>query len=268
MMKNVLLTGANGRIGKVLRQGLSGVYEVLRVSDLTPLGAAQPGEEVLHADLGNPQEAERVMEGIDCVVHMAGQSIEADWPTILAKNVSAVYNVFEAARKQNVKRVIFASSHHAIGFYRRDRVIDNQVPPRPDSRYGVSKAFGEALGRFYTDKYGLSVACLRIGVVRVKPEDVRHLSVWISQRDMIQLVRRCIEAPVYNYAMIYAVSANSRAFWKNPDAELIGYRPEDSADTYAAELIAAAKPENALAAPFQGGYYCPPEFCGDPSRID
>jgi uronate dehydrogenase len=267
-MKNILLTGANGRIGKVLRQGLRGVYEKLRVSDVTPLGAANPGEDMQYADLTDPQEAERVMEGIDCVVHMAGQSVEADWPAILAKNISAVYNVFEAARRQKVKRVIFASSHHAIGFYRRERIIDNQVPPRPDSRYGVSKAFGEALGRLYADKYGLAVACLRIGVVRVKPEDVRHLSVWVSPRDMLQLVRRCIDAPAYHYAMIYAVSANSRAFWKNPAAELIGYRPEDSADTYAAELLAAAKPENPLAAPFHGGYYCPPEFCGDPSRID
>lgn len=267
-MKNVLLTGANGRIGKVLRQALRGLYPLLRVTDLTPLGAAAPGEDVQTGDLTRPEEAERLMTGIDCVVHLAGQSVEADWPAILDKNIIAVYNVFEAARRRNVKRVIFASSHHAIGFYRRERIIDNRVPPRPDSRYGVSKAFGEALARFYADKYGLSVACLRIGVVRVKPEDVRHLSVWISPKDMAQLVRCCIDAPAIHYAMIYAVSANKNTFWNNPDAALVGYRPEDSADDYAAELLAAGKTEDPLAAPFQGGYYCPPEFSGEPSRID
>lgn len=267
-MTNVLLTGANGRIGKVLRQGLRGVYPLLRVTDLAPVGTAAPGEEVQTGDLTRPEDAERLMAGIDCVVHMAGQSVEAAWPAILEKNIVAVYNVFEAARKQKVRRVIFASSHHAIGFYRRERVIDNTVPPRPDSHYGVSKAFGEALARLYADKYGLSVACLRIGVVRVKPEDVRHLSVWISPRDMIQLVRRCIEAPALHYAMIYAVSANKNSFWNNPDAKIVGYQPEDTADVYAAELLAASKGEDPVAAPFQGGYYCPPEFCGELSRID
>jgi uronate dehydrogenase len=267
-MNSVLLTGANGRIGKVLREGLRGVVPLLRVTELTPLSEAQPGEELQYADLTKMDECERVMAGIDCVVHMAGQAVEADWDAVLEKNIIAVYNVFEAARKQKVQRVIYASSHHAIGFYRRSRRIDNMVAPRPDSRYGVSKVFGEAMGRLYADKYGLSVACLRIGVHRPAPEDVRHLSAWISSRDITQLVRRCIEAPPFHYAMIYAVSKNSRSFWDNPDAKLVGYEPQDSADDYAEQLLSANVKEDPIAEPFQGGYYCPREFVGDPKRVD
>ncbi len=267
-MKNILLTGAAGRIGKSLRENLRGAYPLLRVTDIALLGAAQAGEEVQQADLTDLEAVERVMDGIDCVVHMAAQGVEADWANVLNKNIVAVYNVFEAARKMKVKRVIYASSHHAIGFYRRSRVIDNTVAPRPDSRYGVSKVFGEALGRLYADKHGLSVACIRIGVCRVKPEDVRHLSVWVSYGDMARLVRACIGARDFHYLTIYGVSKNSCSFWKNPDAKLVGYEPADSADDYAAELLAAATPEDPLAAPFHGGYYCPREFSSDPSKID
>ena len=219
-------------------------------------------------DLRDPASLERACEGIDTVVHLAGQSIEADWPTVMETNIAGAYSLFEAARRQNVKRVIFASSHHAIGFYRREDVLDNAVPPRPDSRYGLSKAFGEALGRYYADKFGMSVACIRIGVCRTRPEDVRHLSIWISEDDMARLIRCCIEAPAYHYLMLYGISANTRFFWTNPDAARIGYVPQDNAETYAAELGAPAQDESEVSAAFQGGYYCPPEFSGDISCID
>ncbi|MEP9379858.1 NAD(P)-dependent oxidoreductase [Aquabacter sp. CN5-332] len=263
----VLITGATGRVGSVLRQKLAGRYAVLRMADIVPLEAG-PGEETCHLDVTDPASIEAALEGIDCVVHLAGQAIEADWDAILSKNISGVYNLFEAARRKGVERVVFTSSHHAIGFYRRDEIIDNEVAPRPDSRYGVSKVFGEALGRLYADKYGLAVACIRIGVVRRKPEDLRHLSVWVSEDDFTRLVARCIEAPRYHYLMLYGISANPRAFWENPDAEKIGYVPQDSAEDYAAGLEERPTGNAAVTELFQGGYYCAAEFAGDPSRVD
>jgi uronate dehydrogenase len=264
----VLLTGPTGRIGRVLRSKLARRYALLRLGDNVAIGEVGPGEEPCRMDLRDPASLERACEGIDTVVHLAGQSIEADWPTIMEANIAGAYSLFEAARRQNVRRVIFASSHHAIGFYRREEVLDNAVPPRPDSRYGLSKAFGEALGRFYADKFGMSVACIRIGVCRTRPEDVRHLSIWISENDMARLIGCGIEAPAYHYLMLYGISANTRFFWTNPDAARIGYVPQDNAETYASDLGVPPQTESEVSAAFQGGYYCPPEFRGDPSRID
>jgi uronate dehydrogenase len=264
----VLMTGPTGRIGRILRANMAGRYDVLRLGDRVPMGEPGPNEELCTMDLHDPASLDRACEGIDTIVHLGGQAIETDWDTILQTNIAGGYNLFDAARRQKVKRVIFTSSHHAIGFYRRDQVVGNEVPPRPDSRYGLSKAFGEAMGRYYADKFGMEVACIRIGVCRTKPEDVRHLSIWISEDDMTHLIQRCIEAPAYHYLMLYGISANTRFFWKNPDAEKIGYRPKDNAEDYAAELSAKEKPEGPVSAAFQGGYYCPPEFTGDISKID
>src|SRR5271170_4237270 len=176
-MKRILITGAAGQIGKALRQGLRGSYPLIRLLDVAPLGAAEKGEEVLTADIRDPAAIETATAGIDCVVHLAGQATEAPWEKVLPLNIEGCYNVFEAARRNGVKRIVFASSNHAIGFHRRERFIDNRVAPRPDSRYGVSKVFGEALGRLYADKHGLSVACLRIGAFRRldRPVDARQL---------------------------------------------------------------------------------------------
>ena len=165
------------------------------------------------------------MEGIDVVVHMGGRGTEAEWEVIHEKNIVGTYNVFEAARRQKVRRVIYASSHHAVGFYRRSNTLDLSVAPRPDGPYGVSKVFGEALGRMYADKHGMSVVSLRIGAFRQKPEDIRHLSVWLSPRDCLQLIIKCIEAPDLHYAVIYGISNNTRSIWDNSGAALIGYKP-------------------------------------------
>lgn len=266
--QRILMTGPSGRIGRILRQSFTGRYNLLRMGDIVPMGHAAQGEELYHMDLGDMASLDRACAGIDCIVHLAGQSTEAEWETIFERNIVGLRNLFEAARLNGVKRVIFASSHHAIGFYRRKRIIDNAVPPRPDSRYGVSKAFGEALGRYYADKFGMQVACIRIGVCRPRPEDVRHLSIWISEKDMALLVQRCIEAPAYHYLMLYGISANTRFFWKNPDAARIGYLPRDNAEIFADELARNASTDVAASAEFQGGYYCPPEFTGDVSTIE
>jgi len=269
-MKKILITGAAGQIGVALREGLRGRYPLLRLSDIASLGAAGPGEEIRNVDLRDAAAVEKSMEGIDCVVHLGGVSVEDSWDKVMPMNIEGCYNVFEAARRQRVKRVIFASSNHAIGFHRRERFIDDSVVPRPDTRYGVSKVFGEALGRLYADKHGMSVACLRIGTFRNpdRPAEARQLLTWISHRDMVQLVGRCIDHPEYHFEVVYGVSNNLRSRWDNTNAKFLGYRPEDDSEVFAAEILAEGKKENEIAAQFHGGFYCPIEFSGDTGKID
>lgn len=221
-------------------------------------------------DITDPAQTERAMEGIDCVVHLAGILDEDSWERIHRMNIEGCYNVFEAARAAGVKRVVFASSNHAVGFHRRDRMIDDQVVPRPDSRYGLSKVFGEAVDRLYADKYGLSVACLRIGSFRPddKPTAPRHLYTWISHRDTVQLVQRAIDHPSYHFVVIYGVSDNARNRWNNANARSLGYRPEDDAQNYAKDIFASGAREDEREALFHGGFGCLNEFAGDIGAID
>jgi uronate dehydrogenase len=269
-MKRILITGAAGQIGNALREGLRGSYPLIRLLDVASLGEATAGEEVIIADIRDIAAMEKAMTGIDCVVHLAGASVESPWDKVLPLNIEGCYNTFEAARRQGVRRLIFASSNHAVGFHRRERFIDNTVVPRPDTRYGASKVFGEALGRLYADKYGLSVACLRIGTFRNpdRPAETRQLLTWISHRDMVQLVRRCIDYPHYHFVIVYGVSNNLRSRWDNSNAKFLGYRPEDDSEMFAPEILAKGEKENEIAAQFHGGFYCPMEFAGDTTLID
>jgi len=269
-MNRILITGAAGQIGRALRAGLRGHYSLVRLLDIAPLGTAEAGEEVSTTDIRDMAAVEQAMAGIDCVVHLAGIAVEDAWEKVLPMNIAGCYNVFEGARRRGVKRIVFASSNHVVGFHRRERFLDAAVEPRPDSRYGVSKAFGEALGRLYADKHGLAVACLRIGTFRVpdRPGELRQLLTWISHRDMVQLVRRCIDHPHYHFVVVYGVSNNLRNRWDNTGAKFLGYRPEDDAEAFAAEILAQNKPENALSALFHGAHYCPMEFSGDVEEID
>jgi len=269
-MERILITGAAGQIGEALRKGLGGSYSLVRLLDIAPLGNAEDGEEIVAADIGDIAALEKAMTGIGAVVHLAGASQEAEWEKVLPLNIAGCYNVFEAARRQGVKRVVFASSNHAIGFHRRERFIDNTVAPRPDSRYGVSKVFGEALGRLYADKHDISVACLRIGTFRRadRPTTARELLTWISHRDMAQLVRCCIDHPNYHFVIVYGVSNNLRSRWDNTNVKFLGYRPEDDSEVFAPEIFAQGKKENEISAQFHGAHYCPMEFTGDAAQID
>lgn len=267
---NVLITGAAGSIGSVLRRGLAGRYDLLCLADIAPQRAAGDGERCIALDVRDARATEDAFRGMDCVVHLAGIPVEPAenaWEQILPANVVGTWNVFEAARRAGVRRVVFASSNHAIGFYRRESVIDDTVPPRPDTCYGVSKVFGEAVGRLYADKHGLSVACLRIGSFRERPEDRRQLATWLSHRDGVQLFRRCIEAPDFHFVVAYGVSDNAAGFWRNDRLAWLGYRPQDRAEDYAQEL-AGAPAEDPLSVRFHGGSFCAMDFSGDTGRID
>lgn len=265
----VLITGAAGNIGKCLRDQLRGRYALLRLADIAEQEPAQAGEEIRTLDVRDMASVERCMEGIDCVIHLAGIPGVDTWDKILPMNIDGCYNVFEAARRQRVPRVIFASSNHAVGYHRRERFLDNAVEPRPDSLYGVSKVFGEALGRMYADKYGMSVACLRIGTFRTpdRPSEARQLLTWLSHRDMAQLARRCIEHASYHFVVVYGVSNNLRNRWDNSDVKFLGYQPQDDSEVFAAEILARDIPEDPIAAQFHGGFYCPLEFVGTTERI-
>ena len=184
---------------------------------------------------------ERMVAGVDGIIHLGGISGENEWPVILEGNIIGLYNVFEAARRAGVKRIVFATSNHAVGFYPRAEKIDHRVVPRPDSRYGVSKAFGEALASLYSDKHGIGVLCTRIGNFGEKPIDKRRLSIWISPRDYTQLVRIGLEHPDIRYEIVYGVSNNRRSWYDNSNAERLGYRPQDDSEPYA-EAVLAAEP--------------------------
>ncbi len=269
-MKRILITGAAGAIGRCLRADLKGTYAELRLADIAPQAPAGPGETVLQTDIRDLAAMESAMDGVDCVVHLAGLPIEGPWETVRELNIDGCYNAFEAAYRQRVKRVIFASSNHSVGYHRRTNILDDTVVPRPDTRYGVSKVFGEALGRLYADKHGLSVACLRIGTFRDPDEPVesRQLLTWISHRDMAQLVRRCIDHPDYHYLVAYGVSNNTRSRWSNAGVDFLGYRPQDDSEVFAERILAKGIVEDPIAARFHGGFFCPLEFDGDVERID
>jgi len=267
-MNRILITGAAGKIGSTLREGLRERYAVLRLSDIAPLDPARASEEIVRADLSDLAEVEAAMRGVDCVVHLGAIAGEDTWDKILPNNVVGTWNVFESARRQGVRRVIYASSHHAVGFYRRARFIDQMVVPRPDGVYGVSKVFGEAVGRLFADKHGLSVACLRIGAFRDKPADRRLLHVWLSPRDAVHLVECCIDAPDYHFIVVYGVSNNTRNRYRNADIEFLGYRPQDKSEDYAADILRTPDTEDAISREFHGGPYTQMGFDGDPARVE
>ncbi len=263
----VLITGAAGAIGTTLHRGLAGRYALMRLADAREVRAREPTEEAVRCDITDANAVAALMRDIDCVVHLAGVPREGPWDTILPNNVVGTYNVFEAARAHGVRRIVYASSNHVVGYYRVQQRVGVDEPVRPDSRYGVSKVFGEALGRLYADKHGMSVACLRIGSFREYPQDTRQLATWISPRDMIELVRCAIEAPHYHYVTVYGVSANTRARWDNQDAALIGFVPVDNAEHYATVVPAHAASVDDPERLFHGGTFCAMEWNGDADEI-
>jgi uronate dehydrogenase len=266
--KVILLTGAAGAAARMLRPLMHADYR-LRLFDREPVPDRCEGEESVTGDLADLEAVTNAVEGVDGIVHLGAYSVEGPWELILGSNIVGTYNVFEAARLADVKRVVFASSNHAVGFYRREHKIGVDVTVRPDSRYGLSKCFGEALGSLYADKYGAEVLCIRIGNVEHKPLDVRRLAIWISPRDLCQLIRLGLEHPALRYEIVYGMSDNARAWWDNANALRLGYRPQDRAEDHAAEVL-AAHPEKSgddLVDDCQGGSFVRVESGGDPWKL-
>ena len=240
MKKRVLITGAAGRIGGALRAGLRDRYN-LRLMYHRTVAAPEEGEEVFIAPITDLGKLEQIVEGVDAIVHMAGNpNVDATWEDVLRANIDGTYCLYEAARRKGVKRIVFASTNHVTGFYEQEGIYTTpEMPERPDSYYGVSKAFGEDLGRYYVDQFGLEILCLRIG--SFQPEESvsgrtsdRILSTWLSHRDCVQLVWRSIEAESVRFGIYYGISGNSRSYWDISNArEELGYDPEDDAERLA-----------------------------------
>ena len=264
-MKKVLMTGAGGGVGTYLRRELAGKY-ALRLSDYGKLKPGK-GETFVQGDIAKMSDMLRATRGVDAIVHLGGYSVEGAWDDILSANIIGCYNVFEAARRNGVKRILFATSNHAVGFYRRDQMIDHRVYIKPDGRYGVSKVFGEALGSLYADKYGMEVFCMRIGNVNDAPIDKRRLSIWISPRDLAQLVTIGIEHPDIRFEIVYGVSGNRRSWYDNSNATRLGYRPQDDGETFAAEVLAREKPGDPRAEMHQGGTFVHVEAVENPAPL-
>ncbi len=251
----ILMTGAAGALGQALREKLKGNCSVLRLSDRVDFGIARAGEEIAMADLADAPAVLAALQDVDAVVHFGGISVEGPFEPILQANILGMHNLYEAARKLGVKRIVFASSNHVTGFYRQSETITPQNAPRPDGNYGVSKAFGEDLSRFYFDRYGIETACLRIGSSFAEPKDRRMLASWLSYDDLHRLITACLTTPVLGHSIIYGMSDNQHTWWSNESARHIGYMPKDSSDIFRESIYArtTAPDLDDPAVQFQGG---------------
>ena len=234
-MRRVLLTGAAGAIGACLREGLRPIVDELILTDVRPVEAVA-GERFVQADLADRDAMLAAAEAADAVIHLGAIPSEAPFDDLLGPNLVGTFNVFEAARLGRVPRVVFASSNHAVGFYPVDEVLSGREAPRPDTLYGVTKAYGEALGHLYVDKFGLDVVCVRIGSFADRPRDVRALSTWLSPGDAVRLFTACLTAPDVGFRVVYGASANTRLRWDLSPARELGYEPRDDAERFAGEV--------------------------------
>ena len=251
----ILLTGAAGGLGQALRPRLKANCTVLRCADRVAFDSAGEQEEFVLAELADANAVMAMMQNVDAVVHLGGVSTEAAFEPILQANILGMYNLYEAARKQGVKRIIFASSNHVTGYYKQSETINAAHPPRPDGLYGVSKAFGEDLSRMYFDRYGIETACVRIGSSFPEPKDRRMLASWLSYEDLHRLVTACLTTPVLGHSIIFGMSNNAVTWWDNAHAKHIGFIPKDSSNAFR-DAVFANSPAPDLTDPavqFQGG---------------
>ena len=238
-LHRLLLTGAAGGLGRVLRPRLRTHCERLRLSDQVALGDEAEGEELQLADLADHAAVRELVRGVDAIVHFGGISVEAAWEPILQANIVGLFNLYEAARHEGVKRIVFASSNHVVGCYRQDEALDTRAAPRPDTLYGLSKAFGEDMAQLYFDRHGIETVSLRIGSATPAPENLRMLATWLSHDDLERLVVAALTAPRVGHTVIYGISDNPGRWWDNGAAAHIGFRPRDSSEPWRAALEAA-----------------------------
>jgi uronate dehydrogenase len=256
-LRRLLVTGAAGRLGRIVREGLTDHAGILRLSDSAPLGTAAEGEEVVQCDLADRAAVMDLVRDCDGIVHLGAISSEAGFDDLLQSNMLGTYNIFEGARMAGTRRLFIASSNHVVGFHKRTTRLDQTAPHRPDSLYGVSKCFGETLARYYHDKFGIETVCVRIGTCIAVPQDLRALSTWLSPRDFVTLVKAVFDAPVTGYLIVYGVSANRQTWWSNDHASFLGWQPQDSSEPFREELEARFPPEgpDTREAIYQGGRF-------------
>lgn len=264
MTQTILITGANGGVGRLMRTRLAREGRVLRLLDVVRPEDPAEGEavEVIEASVTDEAAMRAASEGVEAIIHLGGISVEAPWDDILSANIDGTRVVLEAARDAGVARVVLASSNHAAGFYDLDSAPEGGLPadafPRPDTYYGVSKVAMEALGSLFHDRYGIDVTALRIGSCFEKPWDRRSLWTWMSPDDGARLLEACLATPEPGFRVVWGISRNTRRWWSLEAGEAIGYHPQDDSEIYAAELLGDAiddgpqGPEERLA----GGKFC------------
>jgi nucleoside-diphosphate-sugar epimerase len=257
----ILITGAAGGLATLLRPRLASADRVLRLLDIAELPAAGEDEhvELIQASITDMAAMEAACAGVDAVIHLGGHSLENTWARILDVNIDGTHTVLEAARRQGVKRVVLASSNHAVGFVERaDGNADDYQFPRPDTYYGVSKVALEALGSLYADRYGMDVVCVRIGSCFEKPKDARMLSTWLSPDDAARLFEACLSAPSPGFRVVWGVSDNTRRWFSLDEAYALGYESKDNAEDYAS-TVDESDPDS-LAQKYLGGVWIGPEW--------
>ncbi|WP_433704960.1 NAD-dependent epimerase/dehydratase family protein [Paraburkholderia sacchari] len=259
------MSGAAGQLGTVLRKGLLERGVNLRsADDSKPLEPLAPGEDVMHGDLRDPAVVDRLLAGVDVLIHMAGTSVERPLPEIIENNLRGLVEVYEGARRHGTKRILFASSNHAIGMYPVEDKLTLDCAFRPDGVYGLSKAWGESLARFYWDKHGIDTVNVRIGSCLPKPTEFRHLSTWFGHEDLFHLVDRVINVESIGFAVVWGVSNNTRSYWvqsgEHDDAARLGFMPRQNAEYYAAEILAKENPLDVVAQRYQGGSFASFDF--------
>ena len=261
--KPILLTGASGALGRMLAHELAAAGFTLRLTDIQPFPDPLPARaSFVKADLDEALAVVRQAEGCSTILHFGGVSVERPFEEIIGPNLRGLYHIYEAARREGA-RVVFASSNHTIGFHERPQGnaarLDYDCQFRPDGYYGLSKAYGELMGRMYWDKHGVENVNVRIGSCLPKPNNARGLSTWLSYPDLARMMIRCVLAERVGHAVVWGASANPASFWGKDHRDRIGWQPEDSAETYRAEIEKVVT-DDPVEERYQGGFYCPIEY--------
>lgn len=258
----VVVTGAAGRIGRAVHAGLTA-----RGHDVVGLDQADAAG-VTRLDASDTLAMTPLFEACDAVVHLAGFAGEGSFETAVHSHIRTTHAVLEAMRIAGVPRIVYASSAHAVGFAPSGSELSIDTRPRPDTFYGVAKVAAEALCSLYADRYDIAAACLRIGAFLERPTSRRHLAIWLSPGDAVRLVDACLTAPDLSYAVVYGVSANTRAWWDLEPGRKLGYHPEDDAETYAPDVLSQPETEHdRFGARHAGGSFCAvPDYLRETSR--
>lgn len=259
-MRRLLITGAAGHLGTEMRERLAPLAETLRLGDIAPISVPGPNEEAVRCDLADLEGMKRLVAGCDGIVHLGGIAGERPFDEILQGNILGVYNLFEAARANGMPRIVFASSYHVVGYYPPDGAqrLRPSDPMRPDSLYGVSKCFGEAIASMYHSKFGQETLLVRIGSCFSRPRHRGMLSTWLSADDLARLIARAFEVDQLGCPIVWGVSDNPAGWWDNSETAWLGWVPEDTVEAFRAATV-ATYPEPApdsAAARWQGGAFC------------
>jgi len=264
----IALTGAAGGLGTVIRREYLRRGLDLRSSARKPLEPLGTGEDLCTADLRDKKSIDALLNGVEVLIHMAGTSVERPLDEIIENNLRGLVSIYEGARRQNVKRIIFASSNHTIGMYLAHEPAKLQLDcaPRPDGFYGLSKVWGESIARMYWDKHGIESVCVRIGSCLARPSEFRHLSTWLSHEDLFRLLDCSMNTPNIGYQNVWGVSNNTRSYWDNTQAAVLNYQPRDNAEDWAAEILAKENPLDPVARSFQGGSFVTIDYTAPEAR--